>query len=345
LTHTHTHACTNTCTNTTAITTTTTLYNHLMSPRRPSVVFTCLALFNTLIAPLNAFPWVLGGVVEALVSLQRLQAQLLLPQRAFEWAYPAVLLPAVAVHDAAQGRKRRIAAAAAASAAAAAAAAASTERTTRRNARRQSRIRCLPLPRWMQPQPRQQRAGLVGSSSAHDGGGGGDRDEQQQQLRAPLLLAAPPLPSPLSCKQPAAAVAVALPEQDSGVAVQLCGASFAWAPGQPNCLSQLQLCIPCGCMTAIVGEVGSGKSSLLAALLGELELTGGAALLPHRSAPWVHVGCSPPPATASAVAHRVPGRIAYAAQRPWLVRGSVRDNVLLGHRYDPEVMCEVSGRW
>ncbi|CAJ0591312.1 unnamed protein product [Cylicocyclus nassatus] len=35
--------------------------------------FTCLALVNILIMPLNAFPWVLNGLVEALVSLRRLR--------------------------------------------------------------------------------------------------------------------------------------------------------------------------------------------------------------------------------------------------------------------------------
>ena len=39
-----------------------------------AIVFTSLALFNVLIAPLNAFPWVVNGIVEAVVSLRRLQA-------------------------------------------------------------------------------------------------------------------------------------------------------------------------------------------------------------------------------------------------------------------------------
>ncbi|GAB6021503.1 Multidrug resistance-associated protein 7 [Chamberlinius hualienensis] len=38
-----------------------------------SKVFTCLALFNMLMGPLNAFPWVLGGVVQGWVSVKRLQ--------------------------------------------------------------------------------------------------------------------------------------------------------------------------------------------------------------------------------------------------------------------------------
>jgi ATP-binding cassette subfamily C (CFTR/MRP) protein 10 len=36
-------------------------------------VFTSLALINILIMPLNAFPWTLNGVIEAFVSLKRLQ--------------------------------------------------------------------------------------------------------------------------------------------------------------------------------------------------------------------------------------------------------------------------------
>lgn len=39
----------------------------------PAKVFTCMALFNMLISPLNAFPWVLGGLVEAWVSLKRVR--------------------------------------------------------------------------------------------------------------------------------------------------------------------------------------------------------------------------------------------------------------------------------
>ena len=37
-------------------------------------VFTSIALFNMLISPLNAFPWVLNGLMEAWVSVKRIQA-------------------------------------------------------------------------------------------------------------------------------------------------------------------------------------------------------------------------------------------------------------------------------
>lgn len=38
-----------------------------------ATVFTSIALLNMLIAPLNAFPWVLNGLAEAWVSLKRIQ--------------------------------------------------------------------------------------------------------------------------------------------------------------------------------------------------------------------------------------------------------------------------------
>lgn len=41
-------------------------------------VFTSVALFNMLISPLNAFPWVLNGLMEAWVSVKRIQAFLAL---------------------------------------------------------------------------------------------------------------------------------------------------------------------------------------------------------------------------------------------------------------------------
>ena len=36
-------------------------------------VFTSLALFNMLISPLNAFPWVINGLMEAWVSVKRVE--------------------------------------------------------------------------------------------------------------------------------------------------------------------------------------------------------------------------------------------------------------------------------
>lgn len=46
----------------------------------PQIAFTSLALFNVLIGPLNSFPWVVNGIVEALVSLGRLEGFLRSPE-------------------------------------------------------------------------------------------------------------------------------------------------------------------------------------------------------------------------------------------------------------------------
>ena len=49
------------------------MYVWLGRPLTAPVVFTSLALFNVLTAPLNSFPWVVNGCIEAIVSVRRLQ--------------------------------------------------------------------------------------------------------------------------------------------------------------------------------------------------------------------------------------------------------------------------------
>lgn len=48
-------------------------YSLLGNQLTAATVFTTLALLNMLIAPLNAFPWILNGLTEAWVSLTRIQ--------------------------------------------------------------------------------------------------------------------------------------------------------------------------------------------------------------------------------------------------------------------------------
>ena len=45
--------------------------------------------------------------------------------------------------------------------------------------------------------------------------------------------------------------------------------SFSWDKDTPETLGDINLDIPKGSLTAIVGRIGAGKSSLLSALLGE----------------------------------------------------------------------------
>ena len=43
------------------------------NPLTAATTYTSVALLNMLIGPLNAFPWVLNGIVEAWVSVKRVQ--------------------------------------------------------------------------------------------------------------------------------------------------------------------------------------------------------------------------------------------------------------------------------
>jgi ABC-type multidrug transport system fused ATPase/permease subunit len=75
-------------------------------------------------------------------------------------------------------------------------------------------------------------------------------------------------------------------------------------------LSNINIKVRRGTLTAIVGEVGSGKSSLLHALLGEIPKESGTV--------------------------RVTGRMAYMAQQPWIQNASVKNNILFGDVEDEE---------
>jgi len=66
----------------------------------------------------------------------------------------------------------------------------------------------------------------------------------------------------------------------------------------------------------VIGPTGSGKSSLLMALLGELNIVEGDIALS--------------------------GKVAYVEQEPWLFVGSVRDNIILNKEFDEDLYGEVT---
>ncbi|KAF6002670.1 hypothetical protein F1559_001419 [Cyanidiococcus yangmingshanensis] len=88
-------------------------------------------------------------------------------------------------------------------------------------------------------------------------------------------------------------------------------------------LEDVNIRIPPRALVAIVGRVGSGKSSLVYSILGEL----------FRRSGSVHVH----------------GSIAYSAQAAWIYNGTVRDNILFGSpyeskRYPTSHLCECAER-
>jgi ABC-type multidrug transport system fused ATPase/permease subunit len=76
---------------------------------------------------------------------------------------------------------------------------------------------------------------------------------------------------------------------------------FSW-PGSLPVLHNVTLTLGSG-ITAVYGKIGSGKTALLHAILGELDKTGGIACVPDV-------------------------RMGYCAQTPWLQSMSIRDNIL-----------------
>ncbi|OZJ01918.1 hypothetical protein BZG36_05007 [Bifiguratus adelaidae] len=77
---------------------------------------------------------------------------------------------------------------------------------------------------------------------------------------------------------------------------------------KPSFLKNLNLKIPKGSLTAVIGTVGSGKSSLLSALVGEMKKVEGS----------VTFG----------------GTVGYCPQTAWIQNATVKDNILFGLEYD-----------
>lgn len=88
-------------------------------------------------------------------------------------------------------------------------------------------------------------------------------------------------------------------------------------------LSDLNITFPVGKLSVVTGPTGSGKTAILTALLGEMELLDGKTFLPKY-----------PTQVDEATGLR--NSIAYAAQTPWLQQKSIKDNILFGESYDEE---------
>uniref|UniRef100_A0A8C2SF61 Multidrug resistance-associated protein 1 n=1 Tax=Capra hircus TaxID=9925 RepID=A0A8C2SF61_CAPHI len=83
-------------------------------------------------------------------------------------------------------------------------------------------------------------------------------------------------------------------------------ATFTWARNDPPTLHGITFSVPEGSLVAVVGQVGCGKSSLLSALLAEMDKVEG------------HV--------------TVKGSVAYVPQQAWIQNISLRENILFGRQ-------------
>ncbi|KAG0174280.1 hypothetical protein DFQ28_000118 [Apophysomyces sp. BC1034] len=88
---------------------------------------------------------------------------------------------------------------------------------------------------------------------------------------------------------------------------------------------------PIGKLSIVCGATGSGKSSFLSALLGEMDLVSGRAYLPSKNKRAFANQPSIDPVYPSLYLDKV----AYVAQQPFLRHASIRDNILFGLPFDP----------
>ncbi|KAI5849407.1 P-loop containing nucleoside triphosphate hydrolase protein [Morchella snyderi] len=88
--------------------------------------------------------------------------------------------------------------------------------------------------------------------------------------------------------------------------------TFTWNRAEigKNALNNINFTANKGELNCVLGKVGAGKSSLLQALLGDLWKVNGQVVLK--------------------------GSTAYVAQQAWVMNASVRENIVFGHRFDPE---------
>ncbi|XP_066179868.1 ATP-binding cassette sub-family C member 2 isoform X2 [Sylvia atricapilla] len=94
----------------------------------------------------------------------------------------------------------------------------------------------------------------------------------------------------------------------AGSAVRFSDATFAWERDSNAAIRDVTLDITPGSLVAVVGAVGSGKSSLVSAMLGEMENIKG------------HIN--------------IQGSVAYVPQQAWIQNATLKDNILFGSELD-----------
>ncbi|XP_050979759.1 ATP-binding cassette sub-family C member 3 isoform X2 [Labeo rohita] len=93
----------------------------------------------------------------------------------------------------------------------------------------------------------------------------------------------------------------------SEYAVSVINGKFSWAKQDQATLDNINVMVPQGSLLAVVGHVGCGKTSLVSALLGEMEKQEGQI--------------------------SIRGSVAYVPQQAWIQNATLRDNILFGRPY------------
>nr|XP_016504404.1 PREDICTED: putative ABC transporter C family member 15 isoform X2 [Nicotiana tabacum] len=101
-----------------------------------------------------------------------------------------------------------------------------------------------------------------------------------------------------------------VPKAETQYGVEIKSGRFSWdtESGTPPTLDGIELQAKRGMKVAICGTVGSGKSSLLSCVLGEMPKLSGNV--------------------------KISGEVAYVPQSPWILSGNIKENILFGKPYE-----------
>ncbi|KFP30660.1 Multidrug resistance-associated protein 1, partial [Colius striatus] len=94
------------------------------------------------------------------------------------------------------------------------------------------------------------------------------------------------------------------PATETGGCIVVKNATFSWSKSDPPSLNSINFSVPEGSLVAVVGQVGCGKSSLLSALLGEMDKKEGYVV--------------------------VKGSVAFVPQQAWVQNATLEDNIIFG---------------
>jgi ATP-binding cassette subfamily C (CFTR/MRP) protein 1 len=87
-------------------------------------------------------------------------------------------------------------------------------------------------------------------------------------------------------------------------------AVFSWSEIAPPAITVPLLRVSRGLLYCVIGSVGSGKSTFLEAFNGAVYMSRGIV--------------------------KIYGSVAYVPQVPWIFNGSIKDNILFGHEFEPD---------
>ncbi|XP_029681721.1 ATP-binding cassette sub-family C member 9 isoform X3 [Takifugu rubripes] len=116
------------------------------------------------------------------------------------------------------------------------------------------------------------------------------------------------------------------PSETEDVAVKVSNGFFSWGSNLST-LSDISIRIPTGQLTMIVGQVGCGKSSLLLAMLGEMQTIKGRVY-------WSKLPDSVMTQERNISKNRY--SVAYAAQKSWLLNATVEENIVFGSPFSKQ---------